>query len=205
MTFQKPWRAALLSVCGRLCDSVWVEKAQGHISGPIPIRELHVSQTTLWWGESEGSADEKEVTGGRNGSSQQRRQEQPCVVCICITRAKSLPDRWLPWKQSASSSYLWGPAHYLNCNSDPHKAGINGHQRISDGCGLLWINQETEYDDILKRAVIIKYFGIQPLTHHFHHSPASLSVPIETDRVEFHVRLPGVCCFRQLCEVFALI
>lgn len=27
VTFQKPWRAALLSVCARLCDSVWVEKA----------------------------------------------------------------------------------------------------------------------------------------------------------------------------------
>lgn len=62
VTFQKPWRAALLSVCGRLCDSVWVEKAQGHISGPTPIRELRVLQTILWWGESEGSSDEKEAT-----------------------------------------------------------------------------------------------------------------------------------------------
>lgn len=57
VTFQKPWRAALLSVCARLCDSVWVEKAQGHISGPLPITELHSLQTILWWGESGGIVD----------------------------------------------------------------------------------------------------------------------------------------------------
>lgn len=57
VTFQKPWRAALLSVCARLCDSVWAEKAQGHISGPFPITELHSLQTILWRGEYEGTVD----------------------------------------------------------------------------------------------------------------------------------------------------
>lgn len=100
---------------------------------------------------------------GRNGSSQQTTQEQPCVVCICINRAKLLPDKGFP-EQSASSCYLWGPTHYLNFNSDPHKAGINGHQIISGRCGLLWVNQETEHYDGVKRAVIMEYFEIQPIS-----------------------------------------
>lgn len=65
VTFQKPCRAALLSLCARLCDSVWVEKAQGHISGPLPITELHSLQMILWWGESGGIVVERKWPGER--------------------------------------------------------------------------------------------------------------------------------------------
>lgn len=78
VTFQKPWRAGLLSVCARLCDSVWVEKAQGHISGPLPIMELHSLQMILWWGESGGIVDEKKWP--RRGNSQ--RNKHMCAIYI---------------------------------------------------------------------------------------------------------------------------
>lgn len=41
VTFQKPGSAALLSMCGRLSDSVWVRRAQGYISGPLQIPDFH--------------------------------------------------------------------------------------------------------------------------------------------------------------------
>ncbi len=78
VTFQKPWRAGLLSMCARLCDSVWVEKAQGHISGPLPIMELHSLQMILWWGESGGIVDERKWP--RRGNSQ--RNKHMCAIYI---------------------------------------------------------------------------------------------------------------------------
>lgn len=78
VTFQKPWRAALLSVCARLCDSVWVEKAQGHISGPLPITELHSLQMILWWGKSGGTVVERKWPSERKQSAKQT-HEHPCA------------------------------------------------------------------------------------------------------------------------------
>ena len=75
VTFQKPWRAALLSVCARLCDSVWVEKAQGHISGPLPITELHSLQMILWWGKSWGIVVERDRPGEGKESAEHTRTQ----------------------------------------------------------------------------------------------------------------------------------
>lgn len=82
VTFQKPWRAALLSVCVRLCDSVWVEKALGHISGPLSVTELHSLQMILWWGESGGIVVERKWPGEAN--SQRNKHTNAHARCVYI-------------------------------------------------------------------------------------------------------------------------
>lgn len=83
VTFQKPWRAALLSVCVRLCDSAWVEKAQGHISGPLPIMELHSLQMISLMGRIWRHRGWKKVTQ-REETVNETNTWTPMRVCIYI-------------------------------------------------------------------------------------------------------------------------
>lgn len=187
MTFRKPWRAALLSVCGCLCDSVWVEKAQGHISGPIPIRELCVAQTILWWGESEGSTDEKEVTWPKK--RQQSTDNSRTALCGLHMHKQGEVASWQRIPLIAECIIMLSLGTYTNL--DPHKAGINGHQRIPDGCGLLWVNQETEYTWYWSRKSSNNHIFWNQATHSS--LPPQSSQPFcptrqKPDRVAFHVR-----------------